>query len=70
MFSRYQSTLANFETVFSEQKTLALPKKKFAFKRKAKASAPSQPKAAQVEEQKLEAGQSKVDQGNHLLIKN
>jgi hypothetical protein len=73
MFSRYQSTLANFETVFSEQKDLAMPKKKFAFKRKGKTAKP-QAAAASTPATEGETGSSaasaKVDEGNHLLIKN
>ena len=36
MFSKCQQTLSQFSDVFTEQKEAAMPKKKFAFARKAK----------------------------------
>lgn len=36
MFSRYQSTMRSFQDIFTEQKEAAVPKKKFAFVRRAK----------------------------------
>ena len=53
MFSKCQQALSQFSDVFTEQKEAAMPKKKFAFARKAKKAkaAPSQP-ADQEEEVK------------------
>ena len=46
MFSKYQSQMSQFQDTFGEQKEAAMPKKKFAFVRKARKAA-----AAPVQEQ-------------------
>ena len=49
MFSKYQAQMRTFQENFTEQKDAAMPKKKFAFIRKARkapVAAPSQAAAA------------------------
>ena len=50
MFSRYQSSMRTFQDTFTEQKEAAMPKKKFAFKRKAKKAPAAAQNAAAAEE--------------------
>ena len=72
MFSKYQAQLRTFQETFTEQKEAAMPKKKFAFVRKArKAAAPAtQPPAATAQSAEPSAAVDVLSSGNHLLIKN
>ena len=73
MFSKYQAQLRTFQETFTEQKEAAIPKKKFAFVRKARKANPAAAAAAtasNTEETKTAAAATDVlNTGNHLLIK-
>ena len=68
MFSRYQQALNQLNDLLQEQKDTAIPKKKFAFARKAK-----KPKQEVKQVEKEESKKEEIDQnvltGNHLQIK-
>ena len=80
MFSKYQAQLRTFQETFTEQKEAAIPKKKFAFVRKARKANPAAAAAttatsASTEETKTAAAATSsaatdvLNTGNHLLIK-
>ena len=77
MFSKYQAQLRTFQETFTEQKEAAMPKKKFAFVRKARKANPAAAAAAtatSTEETKTAAAATSsvtdvLNTGNHLLIK-
>ena len=64
MFSKYQQALSHFNDLLQEQRDTAIPKKKFAFARKAKKPKTEVKKAA--EETKAEEIKQSDFTGNHL----
>ena len=80
MFSKYQAQMRQFQEVFTEQREAAVPKKKFAFVRKARkapaAAAAKTTEAAAASTAMVDSASTSatatadvVNTGNHLLIK-
>ena len=80
MFSKYQAQMRQFQEVFTEQREAAVPKKKFAFVRKARkapaAAAATTTEAAAASTATVDSVSASatatadvVNTGNHLLIK-
>jgi hypothetical protein len=67
LYGKYQANLQQYADLYTEQRDLAIPKKKFQFVRKARKETVGTPTTAEPIESKKVAVVS--GQGNHLLIK-